>query len=160
MLHIIFLASPIADPATSAFQKFLAETLVDHDIGAQETWHMLQKLPLTLCRRPFISLNVNQKILMRLPQMNTTSTASPHIIDTYIQRPSTLESTSLIELARSWSYDPRRKTNKWKKRHTKAIFHVVPRYSSIPSTIEPCYTNFCRVELMLYKPFRHIVQDI
>lgn len=160
MLRRIVLASPIADPATSAFRKFLTETLVDRDIGAQETCHMLQKLPLTLCSRPFISLNVNQKILMRLPQTNTASTTSPHFIDTYIQCPSTLESTSLIELARSWSYDPRRKTNKWKQRPTKAIVRVIPGYSSIPSTTEPCYADFCRVELMLYKPFRHIVQDI
>ena len=108
MLHRIVLTSTIVDPTTSAFQKFLAETLVDGDIGAQETYHLVQKLPLTLCSRPFISLNVNQKFLMHLPQINTTSTTSPHIIDTYIQRPSTLESTSLIEVARSWSYDPRR----------------------------------------------------
>ena len=121
---------------------------------------MLQKLPLTLCSRPFISLNVSQKIIMRLPQTNTTSTTSPHIIDTYIQCPSTLESTSLIEVARSWSYDPHCKTNKWKQRPTKAIIRVIPRYSSIPSTTKPCYVDFCRVEIMLYKPFRHIVQDI
>ena len=49
MLRRIVLASPTADPATSTFRKFLAETLVDRDIGAQETCHMLQKLPLTLC---------------------------------------------------------------------------------------------------------------
>lgn len=47
MLRRIFLASPIADLATFAFRKFLAETLVDRDIGAQETCHMLPKLPLT-----------------------------------------------------------------------------------------------------------------
>jgi len=34
MLRRIFLASLIVDPTTSAFRKFLAETLVDRDIGA------------------------------------------------------------------------------------------------------------------------------
>jgi len=34
MLCRIVLASPIVDPATSTFQKFLAETLVYCDIGA------------------------------------------------------------------------------------------------------------------------------
>jgi len=30
----------------------------------------------------------------------------------------------------------------------------------MPSTIETCYADFCRVEFMIYKPFRHIVQYI
>ncbi len=43
MLQIFFLASPNADPATSAIQKFLGKTLLDRDIGAHDTYHMLQK---------------------------------------------------------------------------------------------------------------------
>ena len=160
MLRRIVLASPNLDPATSAFRKFLAETLVDRDIGAQETCHMIQKLPLTLCSRSFFPLNVSQQIYMRLPENNTTAPPSPHFIDTYIHRPSPLESTSLIEIARSWSYDPRRKTNKWKQRPQQAILRIIPRYSSIPSTTNSSYADFCRVELMLYKPFRHIASDI
>ena len=97
---------------------------------------------------------------MLLLENKTTTPPSPHFIDTYIHRPSPLESTSLIEIARSWSYDPRRKTNKWKQRPQQAILRIIPHYSSIPSMTNSSYDDFCRVELMLYKPFRHIASDI
>ena len=42
--------------------KLLSETMTDRDIGAQETCHMLQKLPLTLCSRTFVSLNTFQTV--------------------------------------------------------------------------------------------------
>ena len=59
MLRLIIHATPLIDPSLVAIQKFLSETLVDCDIGAQETCHMLQKLPLTVSSRTFLSLNVN-----------------------------------------------------------------------------------------------------
>ena len=59
MLRRIVHAAPLLDPSIVAIQKFLSETLVDRDIEAQETCHMLQKLPLTFCSRTFLSLNVN-----------------------------------------------------------------------------------------------------
>ena len=48
------------DSALSAYRRFLAETLVDRDIGAQETCHMLLKLPLVICSWKFVSLNVGR----------------------------------------------------------------------------------------------------
>ena len=49
ILRRIVHVAPLHDPSTIAFQKFLTETLVDREIGAHETCHMLQKLPLTIC---------------------------------------------------------------------------------------------------------------
>lgn len=52
------------------------------------------------------------------------------------------------------------KTNKWRLRGPKTIVHVLPRYSIIPSKDAPSYIDFCRVELLLYKPFRNISSNI
>lgn len=50
------------DPAVLAYRRFMTEIVVERDIGAQETCHMLQKLPL-VCNKPFTTLNVGWKVL-------------------------------------------------------------------------------------------------
>ena len=52
--------------ALCAYRKFLAENLVDHDIRAKETFHMLLKLPLVVCSRKFFSLNVGRKVFKKV----------------------------------------------------------------------------------------------
>ena len=109
MLRRIVHAAPLLDPSIVAIQKFLSETLVDRDIGAQETCHMLQKLPLTICSCTFLSLNVNRKNFKRVSLDIPTSFTSPNFVAAYLSRPSALHSISLIEAARSWSYNAHRK---------------------------------------------------
>ena len=121
---------------------------------------MLQKLPLTISSRPLFSLNVSKKLYRCLAPTTSTSYPSPHFIHAYISHPPRLQSTSLIEVARSWSYDSHRKTNKWRLRDPKAIVHVLPCYYIIPAKDTPSYIDFCRVELLLYKSFRNISSDI
>ena len=53
-------------PSITAYKKFLAETIVERDIGAQETCHMLLKLPLVISSRSFVSVNVGRKIFKRV----------------------------------------------------------------------------------------------
>ena len=84
MLRRIVHAAPLLDPSIVAVQKFLSETLVDRDIGAQETCHMLQKLPLTVSSRTFLSLNVNRKTYKRVSSENRTSFTSPNFIAAYL----------------------------------------------------------------------------
>ena len=50
------------EPAAHAYRRLLTETIVDRDIGAQETCHMLLKLPLSECSRQFVVLNVGMKV--------------------------------------------------------------------------------------------------
>lgn len=56
----IFITQKLDDPALFAYRNFWNEVIVERDIGAQETCHMLPKLPLVFCSRYFISLNVGQ----------------------------------------------------------------------------------------------------
>ena len=44
--------------------------------------------------------------------------------------------------------------------YPKAIICVLPRYSTIPVKDEPLYIDFCRIELLIYKPFRNISSDM
>ena len=59
-------ASASEDPALCAYKRFLAETIVDRDLGAQETCHMLLKLPLVVCSQKFFPLNDGRKVFQRL----------------------------------------------------------------------------------------------
>ena len=56
----------VKDPSIYAYKKFLLETIVDRDIGAQETCHMLLKLPLVLCSHNFVSINNGRKIFKKV----------------------------------------------------------------------------------------------
>ena len=52
-------------PSICAYKIFLAKTIVERDIGAQETCHMLLKLPLVIFSI-FVSINVGRKIFKRV----------------------------------------------------------------------------------------------
>ena len=54
------------DHALCAYRRFLAETIFDCDIGAQETCHMLLKLPLVVYSLKFVSLNVGRKVFRKI----------------------------------------------------------------------------------------------
>ena len=59
-------AAPAEEGILLPIRKLLSETVADRDIGAQETCHMLQKIPLTLCSHTFLSLNTSQTIFKRV----------------------------------------------------------------------------------------------
>ena len=65
MLTRICTSSQPEDLAMKAYRKFMMELVVERDISAQETCHMLQKLPLVMSNRTFTNLNVGCKILHR-----------------------------------------------------------------------------------------------
>ena len=50
------------DFASKVYKKLLIETIIERDVAAQETCHMLLKLPLVECNRHFFNLNVSRKI--------------------------------------------------------------------------------------------------
>jgi hypothetical protein len=80
------------------------ENVVDRDIGAQETSHLLLKLPLSISSRTFVSLNVNQKNLQRVPIAPLREPTYPNKIEAYISRPTHLENTSLIDVTQKWTF--------------------------------------------------------
>ena len=49
-------------PTACAYKILLCESIVDRDIGAQETCHMLLELPLSECILRFVVLNVGMKV--------------------------------------------------------------------------------------------------
>jgi hypothetical protein len=114
------------DPVLSAYRRFLVETLVDRDIGAQETCHMLLNLPLVLCSRFFVSLNVGRKVFKKVPK-NPHQFSSPNsFVEMYQQRPDFIDHLCLIETTRSWTFFAKRKKEKWKPRNVHAIVRVWP----------------------------------
>ncbi|XP_059070854.1 uncharacterized protein LOC131028544 [Cryptomeria japonica] len=146
-------------PAPNAFRKMLLDNLVDRDIGAQESCHLLLKLPLSICSRTFFSLNVNKKKFQRVPITSTDTTTYPNYITSYMARPIQLERMSLIEVTQKWSFNASRKHDQWKERATPVIVRVSPRFTTIPAEEEKSYQAFCWSELLLYHPFRNIAMD-
>ena len=61
-----------------------------------------------------------------------------------------MEGISLIDAARSWLYNPKRRgDNKWGPRKKEAIFRVFPMYFSIPLHDSNKWVDFCLFELVL-----------
>ena len=55
-------------------------------------------------------------------------------IEGYMDRSYAMESVTLIDVARSWTYNSKRKQdNKWQARTMVAIVRVFPRFTNIPS---------------------------
>ena len=92
------------DNALIAYQNFMMGFIAERDIGAQETCHMLQKLPLVLCSRPFITLNVSKKILHRINNSNNKEELGNNYIQSYIECPIELDSISLIDTAQMYTF--------------------------------------------------------
>lgn len=56
--------------ASKVYRKLLTETIVERDVGAQETFHMLLELPLVECSRKIVNLNVSHKIFKLVTKEN------------------------------------------------------------------------------------------
>eukprot|EP01018_Ginkgo_biloba_P040472 Gb_22018 [translate_table: standard] len=82
------------------------------------------------------------------------------LIDAYIDRPSMLDDLPLIEVARSWTHNPRRKGDPWRPRERAAIVRVWPHFHTIPSEDSESFQEFYWSELLLYKPFCSFQTDI
>ena len=109
MLTRISNASASEDPALCAYKRFLAETIVDQDIGAQETCHMFLKLPLVVCSRNFFPLNVGREVFQRLSTEPHKFSSHNGFVDIYRNHPDFLEHLCMIETARSWTFYVHRK---------------------------------------------------
>lgn len=134
MVTCLAMSSPLNAPTIFVIRKLLTELVADRDIGAQETCHMLQKLPLKKCNHSFVSLNVKRTIFRCVSHSLDGHHLITPLITSYMQRPPSLESLSLIEVERSWSFSSRRKTSLWKHISPSMVVSVIPCYTSIPST--------------------------
>ena len=124
---------------------------------------MLLELLLAECSRIFVSLNVGPKVFKEVEKgyEEETKREGKSLIDGYIQRPLTMETLSLIDVARSWTYNLRRKSQiKWNARKNAAIVRAQPRFNTVPEKHSEKFVEFCWSELLLYKPFRNIEKDI
>ena len=93
----------------STYHKFLFEVIIERDIGAQETCHMLQKLSLVVCSQEFVALNVGRKVLHQIIKEPRNVEIQPSYLHSYMNYPPELETLSLIESLRSYSYVANRK---------------------------------------------------
>ena len=114
------------EPAARAYKTLLCETIVDREIGAQETCHFLLELPLSECTRRFIVLNVGMKVFKQVQVGTYNADNDNSLIDAYTKRPVHMEHLPLIDVAKSWSYDKRRRGEKWLPRRDAAIVRVFP----------------------------------
>jgi len=131
----------------------------DRDIRAQQTCHMLQKLPLSLSSRSFVSLNVTQTFFWRVSHgLGSPFPTTPFIV-AYMNRPPSLEALNLLEAAHSWSFSTCRKHNQWKQINPCKIVHFLPFYCSIPSLADASYTSFCWSEAHSHQTLASLMQQ-
>lgn len=151
------------DIATCAHRTLLIETVIERDIGSQETCHMLLELPLMESSRRFVNLNVSHEVFKSITLNNEENDddKSKWFIDGYKQSPLCMEGITLIDATKSWIYNSKRKReNKWEPREKISIVRVFPRFTSIPPRASQKWSKFYFIELLLYKPFHDIERDI
>ena len=114
---------------------------------------MLLELPLSECSHCFVVLNVAMKVFKQV-QVDTYNVDNDnYLIDAYTKRPKNMEELTLIDVAKYWSYDKRRRGGKWLQRRNASIVRVFPRFNSIPDKNDEKFVEFCWSELVLYKTF-------
>ena len=151
------------DLASRAYRKLLTETVIERDIGAQETCHMLLQLPLVECSRNFVNLNVSREVFkpVVINDDGNEEELTKSIVNGYKTRPYCMEGISLIDVSRSWMYNSKRRgDNRWGTRKKATIVRVFPRYFTIPPRDSDKWVDFCLSELILYKPFHNVKRDI
>ncbi|XP_057856401.2 uncharacterized protein LOC131065774 [Cryptomeria japonica] len=124
---------------------------------------MLLEVPLVESSRKFVNLNVSREVFkpVTITDEESNEEQTKSFIAGYRTRPLCMEGVSLIDAARSWIYNPkRRRENKWEPRQRAAIVRVFPRFVHIPERGSSKWIDFCVSELMLYKPFHDIERDI
>jgi hypothetical protein len=160
MLTRIAATSHPDDPASNAYQCLHSKSIVELDISARETCHMLQKLSLVTCNHTFTKLNVVCQIFCRVSHDLSNYLSSSNFTDTYLIHLVLLEPICMIDLRKHWTYNQAWKNEKWKKRQIPTIFHVWPLFTTIPNKESNTVVEFCWSELLLYKPFRSFSKDI
>ena len=97
--------------ASKVYRKLLTKNIVERDVGAQETCHMLLELSLVECSRNFVNLNVSHKIFKPVTRTNEGESEEllESFIDAYRRRLSSMEILSLIDASRSWIFNKIRK---------------------------------------------------
>ena len=122
---------------------------------------MVLELPMVECSRRFVNLNVSHEVFKPVTINNenendeeNTEEKTKSFIDGYKKRPLCMEVVTLIDVERSWIYNPkRRRENKWEPRDKAEIVRVFPRFVSTSSHESSKWVDFCLSELFLYKPF-------
>ena len=91
------------DLAMWAYIKILMEMVVERDIGAQETCHMLLQLPLVECNRNFVNLNVSCEVFkpVVINDDGNEEKLTKSFVDGYKRRPLCMEGIYLIDATRS-----------------------------------------------------------
>ena len=91
------------DLASRAYRNLLTEIVIERDIGAQETYHMLLQLLLVECSRNFVNLNVSRKVFkpVVINDDGNEEELTKSFVDGYKIRPLCMEGISLIDAPRS-----------------------------------------------------------
>ena len=71
------------EPAARAYKSLLCESIIDRDIGAQETCHLLLELPLSECSCRFVVLNVGMKVFKQVQVETYNDDNDNSLIDAY-----------------------------------------------------------------------------
>ncbi|XP_059073384.1 uncharacterized protein LOC131874156 [Cryptomeria japonica] len=87
------------DLAARAYRRLLTETIIERDIGAQETCHMLLELPLVESSRRFVNLNVSREVFkpVTINDEENNEEQTKSFIDGYKTRPLCMEELLLYK---------------------------------------------------------------
>lgn len=146
----------------SLFRRSMLRAAGQRDISAQETSHLLMSEPLYSCTFNFITLSLNgsHQVHALRDQSTTDEVVDPSLLDSYAERPQSSNSypqiatMCLIQFARSFSIV----NHQIRKRSNEVIVRTFPNLSCNPHG--PLYGQYCKYQLIKYKPWRGDVSSI
>ena len=140
------------DKSLKAVQKLLINSVGERDYSAQETCHLLLQLPLYMASREFVilSLDGTRMVEGNLDEDQPATVLSS--VDHYVSRPFSNLFNTMTLFDFTQHYCVRHKETEPQKRSKQVVVIVRPSYSPDPDG--PKYEEYCRIKLMLYKPYR------
>jgi hypothetical protein len=110
-----------------------------------------------------VNLNFSKEVFkcvnLNIDDENEKSNIS--FIDAYKNRSLFMESICLIDVAKSWIYNHKRKGwNLWSLGQEGVIVRIFPRFLTIPTCDSNKWIDFCTSKLLLYKPFHDLQTNI
>ncbi|EAQ86310.1 hypothetical protein CHGG_07563 [Chaetomium globosum CBS 148.51] len=146
------------NPMLSFVSRMMNKLIGERDYSAQETCHILLKLPLYQDSRVVISVDCRpadrHNRLAEFSEADEAVQTKKTSYEKYLERPSDMEAVSYFRFLETWNFQSPNPGNwrEWRPPARPRVLYYFPRYTPVHGHVQ--FEDFCRVKLMLAHPHR------
>ena len=146
------------NPMLSFVSKMMNKLIGERDYSAQETCHLLLKLPLQEDSRVVLSVDCRPPDkhgrVLEFSEADEVLQEKTTAYDKYLQRPEDMEDICYFEFFERWNFKSPNKDNwkEWRPPARPRVLYYFPRYKPVHGHAQ--FSDFCRAKLFLDHPHR------